>query len=136
MSLAHQLMKLQNNLQSLLCASLVIATMSLRGNLAAETKTEDEPTPKLLHVFPAAVYANEDFIYPLYAITVVGENLPSGEKLKIYLDDREADTKFVDNTGVPPRKPSIGEKDQPPEVYREKANDGSQLKLWINKNRC
>jgi hypothetical protein len=135
-------MKLQINFRCWLRVLIAVATMSLSGSLAAETKTEDEPTPKLLHVFPAAVYANEEFKYPLYEITVVGENLPSGEKLKIYLDDREADTKSVDDTGVPPRKSSIGEtaedstKDPPREVYRQKANDGSQLKLWINKNRC
>ena len=129
-------MKLQNNLQGRLCVALAITTILLTRSLAAETKTP----PKILKVFPKAVYADEDhFQYPLYPITVFGENFPDNADLRIYLDDREAHLTWA----PPPKKtanPPSGTKggtqarDEGEEIYAQRDEGSSQLKLWINKN--
>src|SRR2546421_8267075 len=95
----------QRSVRSWWCALVLLAMASLRGSLAADTKAENEAKPKLLHLFPGAAYAKEDFKYPLYEIIVVGENLPNGDLLRVYLDDREVKIDRVDEeTGQPPRK--------------------------------
>jgi hypothetical protein len=128
---------------------ITVALISLPAGLFAETKKEDEPKPKLLKVIPDAVYANEtDFICPLYPITVVGENLPTGDALKVFVNDRQLKVVLVDEDG-PPRKSATkpkessaeekmaAEKEKPaPEAYVRNPGDGSQFELWINAFAC
>lgn len=129
-------MKRRNNIRGWLCTSVAIATIFLSGSLAAETKKP----PKVFKVFPEAVYADENhFKYPLYPVTVFGENFPDNANLRIYLDDREARLTLA----APPKKPTNpppGRKDEPQktrdegeEIYVQR-DGSSQLKLWINKN--
>jgi hypothetical protein len=125
------------------CASVTAITILLSGNLTAETNSETEATPKLIKVIPDGVYANEnDYEYPLYEVTLVGENLDDKD-LKIFLNDRELQPVLLDpESQVPPRKAVDAEKADvqkdeskpPPRAYRENATDGSELKVWINKN--
>jgi hypothetical protein len=121
-----------------------IALISLPAGLFAETKKEDEPKPKLLKVSPTGVYANKtDFICPLYHVTVMGENLPVGDALKVFVDDRQLKVVQIDEDG-PPRKPSKEPKEQsaeekevtPPDAYVQNPGDGSQIELWINGFAC
>ena len=138
-------MKLPNNLQGWLCAAVAVATMSLGGNLLAETKTENEAKPKLFSVSPDSVYANSgEFMYPVYQVLVSGANFASVDKLKIYLNDREVDLTNVAATGTPPKKsPRMRDSadkqksirhDKGPEVYIKEKSPGSQFTLWINQN--
>ena len=70
---------------------IAIALISLPAGLFAQTNKAEEPKPKLLKVIPDAVYANEtDFVCPLYPVTVVGENLPTGDALKVFVNDRQS----------------------------------------------
>ena len=129
-------MKLQNNLQGRLCVALAITTILLTRSLAAETKTP----PKILKVFPNAVYADEDhFQYPLYPITVFAENFPDNADLRIYLDDREAHLTWAPppkKTANPPSETQgkTQARDEGEEIYVQRKEGSSQLKLWINKN--
>ncbi|MEY2481696.1 MAG: hypothetical protein QOK24_224 [Verrucomicrobiota bacterium] len=123
---------------------IAIALISLPAGLFAETKKEDEPKPKLLKVSPTGVYANKtDFICPLYHVTVMGENLPVGDALKVFVDDRQLKVVQIDEDG-PPRKPSKEPNEQsaeekavtPPDAYVQNPGDGSQIELWINGFAC
>lgn len=128
---------------------IAIALISLPAGLFAQTKKEDEPKPKLVKVIPDAVYANEtDFLCPLYHVTVVGENLPAGDALKIFVNDRQLKVVQLDEDGPPrkpatkPKEPSAEEtsveekKETPPEAYVHNPGDYSQFELWINGLAC
>jgi hypothetical protein len=126
---------------------VAIALISLPAGLFAETKKEDEAKPKLLKVIPTGVYADET---GFYHITVVGENLPEGKDLKVFINDRQLKVDEVGEDG-PPRKPtptptptpspqnSPEEKKAKPHeayVYVENPGEGLQFKLWIDKSVC
>ncbi|MEY2520205.1 MAG: hypothetical protein QOF24_1964 [Verrucomicrobiota bacterium] len=137
-------MKGHNKRAQVLRCLIAIALISLPAGLFAETKKEDEPKPKLLKVSPTGVYANKtDFICPLYHVTVMGENLPVGDALKVFVDDRQLKVVQVDEDG-PPRKPSKEPNEQPaeekevtpPDAYVQNPGDGSQIELWINGFAC
>ncbi|MEN3369281.1 MAG: hypothetical protein V7609_1424 [Verrucomicrobiota bacterium] len=110
--------------------SIAIALISLPAGLFAQTKKEDEPKPKLIKVIPDAVYANEtDFLCPLYHVTIVGENLPVGDALKVFVNDRQLKLAPPLREDKPPLKNAGG---TAPEAYIKNPGDGSQFELWIN----
>src|SRR5205807_1004650 len=73
-----------------LTSAILQAAILFPESLCAQAKTESEMTPTLLKVIPEGVYAKQnDYAYPFYEITLVGEKFPSGDDLKIFVDDRE-----------------------------------------------
>lgn|GEM_PF-4783596 len=98
--------------------------------LAGAVRAE-EPKPKLTRVIPDGVYAQKDFIAPLYEITVAGENLPRPPRLKIYLNSRE-----VQPQHAPPPRSAESSSDKAAELYMDdETSDDSQIKLWLNADR-
>jgi hypothetical protein len=114
---------------------IAIALISLPAGLFAQTNKAEERNPKLLKVIPDAVYANEtDFLCPLYHVTVVGENLPAGDALKVFVNDRQLKVGLLaPKDDKPPLKAAGG---TPPEAYIKNPGDGSQFELWINRLAC
>jgi hypothetical protein len=111
--------------------AIAVALIALPAGLFAETKNE-EAKPTLLKVIPDAVYANEtDFLCPLYNVTVVGENLPAGDALKVFVNDRQLKVvQLKADEDKPPLKAAGG---TAPEAYVKNPGDGSQFDLWINR---
>lgn len=114
---------------------IALAVISLPAGLFAETKKDEGPRPKLLKVIPDAVYANEtDYLCPLYYVTVVGENFPAGDALKVFVNDRQLKVvQLKPDEDKPPLKDAGG---TPPEAYIKNPGDGSQFELWINRLAC
>jgi hypothetical protein len=120
--------------------AIAVALISLPTALFAETKSETETKLKLLKVIPEGVYSNEtDFICPLYHVTVVGENLPAGDALKVFVNDRQVKVVQLEED-TPPRRPTKAQESSaeekagpPPEAYIQNPGDGSQFELWINR---
>ena len=135
--------------------SLCVATASAIFLFSAGLWAE-ELKPKLNAVIPAGVYADSD---GLYDIIVTGENLPPGNRLKLYLngsevrppptpvDEKPVITQVRSPSSLSPdeKKPATSQepvgtdqsaKDtaQEPKVYREADSDESQIRLWINRN--
>jgi hypothetical protein len=123
--------------------SIVVAALLLCGTWSANSKDETDARPNLLKIIPDGVYANDhDYVYPFYEMVLVGENFPSGDDLKIFVDDRELHAITLEpGEEGPPRKLSsdeaagleTSESEDVPRAYREKAADQSQVKIWLNR---